>query len=389
MFTRRITIFRLLGIDVKLDASWVFLAFLVTWSLAVGLFPGAFPGLEPRTYWLMGIGGAFGLFASIIAHEFGHALVARRYGIPIEDITLFIFGGVASMRREPDRAMHEFLMAIAGPIVSVLIAVGCYFVVVATGNSAVFANFATTEPQLFDSALYPVLAYLAMINAMLAIFNMIPAFPLDGGRVFRSILWGVRGDIMSATRIASTVGSGFGLVLMLLGVFSFFTGAIISGIWWFILGIFVRNASAMSYRHLLIKSSLGGRPVTRFMSRGLVAVPPDISLREFLEHFVYRYHHKLYPVMDNGRILGAISTTELRELPPEEWGARTVAQTMKPVADSNSVHKDTDAMVALDRMNENSRGRLLVVDGDQVLGVIALKDLLEYLSLRLSLEPER
>lgn len=389
MFTHRITLIRLLGIDVKLDASWIFLALLVTWSLAAGLFPEAYPGLETSTYWLMGIGGALGLFISIIAHEFGHAVVARRYGIPIEDITLFVFGGVANMKREPDRALHEFLMAIAGPIVSVLIALGCYAGLVATGNVSVFENLASDDPITTEGAIPPVIAYLGLINGMLAIFNMIPAFPLDGGRVFRSILWGLGGDIKKATKIASGVGSAFGLFLMFMGVLSFFSGAFIAGVWWFILGLFVRNASAMSYRHLLVKSSLSGRPVSRFMSSGVISVPPQISLRDFVEDYVYRYHHKLYPVMDNGHVLGAITTNDLRQIEPQDWANRSVADTMQPVAEVNSVSKDTDAMVALDRMNENRRGRMLVVDGDRVLGVVALKDLLEYLTLRLDLEPDR
>ena len=388
MFTKRIRLIRLLGIDVKLDASWVFLALLVTWSLAAGLFPQSYPGLDQSTYWMMGIGGAVGLFVSIIAHEFGHAVVARRYGIPIEDITLFVFGGVANMKREPDRALHEFLMAIAGPIVSILISIVCYAVLAATNSLWAFENLATAEPQPTSSAIPPVMAYLALINGMLAVFNMIPAFPLDGGRVFRSVLWGLGGDLKNATKIASTVGSAFGLFLMVLGVFTFFSGNIITGVWWFILGSFVRNASAMSYRHIVIKTSLGGRPVTRFMSDGVISVPPEISLRDFVENYVYRYHHKLYPVTRDGQVLGAITTHDLREIAPEEWVRRSVSDSMKPVSEGNSVQKDTDAVVALDRMNENQRARLLVVDGDQVLGIIALKDLLEYLSLRLKLEPD-
>lgn len=389
MFTKRITIIRLLGIDVKIDATWVFLALLVTWSLATELFPQNYAGHSELTYWLMAASGALGLFASIIAHEFGHAVVARRYGIPIEDITLFIFGGVANMKREPDHARDEFLMAIAGPLVSIAIAVAGYVVLLATDNRAALESFGSESAAASDSPIAPVLAYLVMINGMLAVFNMIPAFPLDGGRVFRAFLWGVRGDLRSATKTASAVGSGFGIFLMILGVWSFFSGSLVTGVWWFILGTFVRNASRSSYQHVLLKSSLGGRTVSNFMSRELISVPPQSNLREFVEHYVYRFHHKLYPVIDGSRVYGVVTTQDLSGIDPEQWTALRVADVMKPVDAANSVDAATDAMVALGRMNESGRARLLVTDRGRIAGVIALKDLLEYLNLRLSLEPDR
>lgn len=391
MFTKRVTIFRLLGIDVKLDASWLFLAVLLTWTLGANVFPQSFPDRTAGVYWLMGAGGAVGLFMSIIAHEFGHAIVARRFGIPIEDITLFLFGGVARMSREPDRARDEFLMAIAGPIVSVLIAVGCYGLLGAFGATDVFTHLASPSAgQSVDATpLEAVLAYLALVNGILAVFNMVPAFPLDGGRVFRAAMWGIQGDIRAATRVASAVGSGFGWFMMFMGVLTFFSGGIVAGMWWFILGLFVKGASAQSYQHVLLKSSLGGRPVSRFMSRSPVVVPPDISLRSFVEDYVYAKHHKLYPVGDERGISAAVNVSKLKDTPIAEWDQIRVREIAEPLSDVNTVPGNVDAMEVLQKMNESGVGRMLVAENGHIAGVIVLKDLLDYLTLRMSLEPDR
>jgi Zn-dependent protease len=206
MFGPSLKLFTLSGFDVKVDVSWIVIAVLVVWSLAAGLFPVWIEGLQPAVYWYMGIAGAIGLFGSIILHEFGHSIVARKYGIPIRGITLFIFGGVAEMEKEPPTAKSEFLMAIAGPVMSL------FLVVV---FSALYMAAAAAEVAM---SIVAVLAYLAWINAIVVVFNMIPAFPLDGGRVLRSLLWAWKKRLRWATRVASTIGSGFGFVLIGFGI---------------------------------------------------------------------------------------------------------------------------------------------------------------------------
>jgi Zn-dependent protease len=220
MFGRSIRIFTLFGFEVKIDLSWVILALLITWSLAQGLFPHYFKGLTNATYWWMGIFGALGLFFSIVFHELCHSLVARKYGLPIKGITLFIFGGVASMEQEPPSAKAEFLMAIAGPASSIVLGV-IFFIIRTVG---IETDWSVPLTGIFT--------YLAFINWVLAGFNLIPAFPLDGGRVLRSALWKWKNDIRWSTRIASRVGAVFGLVLIFLGVIQFFSGNFIGGIWW-------------------------------------------------------------------------------------------------------------------------------------------------------------
>ncbi len=241
MFGRGLKLFRLSGFEVRLHSSWLILAVLIIWTLAAGFFPMQFPGYSRAVYIGMAAAAAVGLFFSIVVHEFAHSVVARRYGIPMNGITLFIFGGIAEMGEEPGSAKAEFLMAIAGPLMSVAVACGCFAVYSGAHMGGVYAPWTH------------VLFYLAWINAVLAVFNMIPAFPLDGGRVLRAAIWAKKGDILPATRIAAWIGSAFGYLLILLGIWSAFRGSFINGLWWIFIGMFVRNASEMSYRQVKMR----------------------------------------------------------------------------------------------------------------------------------------
>ncbi len=366
-------LFTVFGFEVKLDASWLILAFLITWTLAVGFFPFTAPGLAMSTYWWMGVAGALGLFLSIIWHELSHSLVARHYGLPMRGITLFIFGGVAEMENEPANAKSEFLMAIAGPISSVVFAGICYLL---------FLAGALRWPVPVRA----VLAYLAWINVVLAIFNMVPAFPLDGGRVLRAALWKWKGNLTWATRVSSRIGGGFGILLMALSVFQLFTGNLVGAIWWFLIGMFIRNASQVSYRQLLIRQALEGEPVRRFMRPDPVTVSPNISVKELVDDYVYRHHYKMFPVVDHSKLVGCISTEEIKEVPREEWDRHTVQEVVKPCSRETMVTPDTDAVNALARMSKTEKSRLMVVDGDRLVAVVALKDLLNFLALKMDLE---
>ena len=235
MFGKGINLFRLFGFQVQADFSWLILAFLITWSLATGYFPYQFPQLSPAQYWGMGILGALGLFGSLIFHELSHSLVARRFGIPMKGITLFIFGGVAHMDDEPQNPKSEFFMAIVGPLSSLLLAALLY--------GATQGGRAVGWPEPVNG----IVSYLSFINMLLAMFNMVPAFPLDGGRVFRSALWAWTGDVRWATRLAARCGSGFGIVLMAWGGFSPLTGNFVEGLW-YIIGFFLYGAADQAYQ---------------------------------------------------------------------------------------------------------------------------------------------
>ncbi|MFO7975449.1 MAG: site-2 protease family protein [Candidatus Hydrogenedentota bacterium] len=374
MFTHKIKLFRLFGFSVEADATWILLALLVTWTLASGVFPYYFDGLKTQTYWIMAAVGAAGLFMSIILHELGHSLVARRFGLPIKSITLFVFGGVADMEEEPANAKVELLMAIAGPATSIVLSLVLFG-----------ASFALS-PGEGISPLQGVLIYLAWLNGILAAFNLLPAFPLDGGRVFRALLWAWRGNLRWATRFASQVGGGFGIILIALGVVSLFTGNVIGGFWWILIGMFMRSASQSSYRHLLVRRALEGESLRRFMRTDVVTVPRYISLRELVEEYVYKYHYKMFPVVEDDRVLGCVSTRSIRDIDREDWDSTPVGEIVESCTETNSIPPDEDPMKALSLMSKTGNSRLLVVEGEQLVGIITLKDILSFLSLKMDLE---
>jgi Zn-dependent protease/predicted transcriptional regulator len=374
MFGRSIPLFRLAGFQVGVDWSWLILAVLITWTLSVGVFPYYHPELTPGLYWSMGAIAALGLFASIILHELAHSLVARRYDVPIRGITLFIFGGVAEMEREPDRPAVEFLVAIAGPIASFLVGLACWLL----AQGAALAGLGVPVAG--------VLAYLAMINVILAVFNMVPAFPLDGGRMLRAALWYWKGSLRRATRIASGIGGGFGIALIVLGVWRVVIGDFIGGMWWFLIGMFVRFAAQASYQQVVIREGLRGVPVRRIMTADPITVPPGISVAQLIDDYVYRHHHKMYPVVEGGRLVGCISISDVKQLPREQWAATTVAKIMQPCSAATAITPDADAMEVLTTMTRTRNSRYLVLEGDRLVGVLSLKDMLKFLSVKLDLE---
>ncbi len=374
MFGRRITLFKMFGFAVRVDGSWLVIAILITWSLAVGMFPHLYPGLSNGEYWLMGLLGAMLLFVSIIVHELAHSLVARRHGLAIKGITLFIFGGVAEMESEPPNAKAEFLMAAAGPLTSIVI--GAFFYVLHWGAQGAWPTMAVG-----------VLWYLYWINWILAAFNLVPAFPLDGGRILRSVLWHWKGNLWSATRIASYIGSGFGVLLMAFGVYRLLVGDFIGAVWWFVIGMFLRGAAQGSYQQLMVQKMLQGEPIRRFMNTNPVAVPPEISLEDLVEHYIYKYHYKMFPVVNESHeLLGCVTTKHVKDIPRDEWNRYSVQAVMQPYNPKDAVTPDTDSVEALAIMRRSQSSRLMVVEDGRLIAVLALKDLLEFLSSKLEME---
>lgn len=377
MFGKRIPLCKLFGFQIWIDWSWFLLALLITWSLASSVFPGLQDENEQlgtTTYWIMGIAGAVGVFVSIILHELGHSIIARGFGMQMRGITLFVFGGVAEMTDEPPSAKAEFFVAIAGPIVSV--AIGASML----GITAVGAVLD------WPASIIDVTGWLGAINFLLVGFNIIPAFPLDGGRVLRAAIWHVKDDLRTATRITSQIGNAFGIMLIALGVVFAIIGNLIAGIWWFVLGMFLRGAARMSYQQVIVRRALEGEPVARFMKQNPVTVPPDLLVRDLVDHFVYRYQFKLYPVVeDHGGLRGCVTLSAIRELPREQWDSTPVTEIMAECTEQNTIAPDADAMHALARLNQTGASRMMVVEDDRLVGVVALKDLIGFLSLRIDL----
>jgi Zn-dependent protease/CBS domain-containing protein len=377
VFGKSIKLFKLFGFEVKIDLSWTIIVVLIVWSLSLGVFPNMYEGLSTRTYWIMGVAGAIGLFLSIILHEFSHSLVAKKQGLPMKGITLFIFGGVAEMGEEPPSPKAEFLMSVAGPISSVLIA-GVFYGVFHLGVKGGWPE-----------ALNGTMGYIAFINLILAGFNLIPAFPLDGGRILRSGLWAYKGNLRWATRIASAIGSGFGIFLIVMGVFQVLAGNFVGGMWWFLIGMFVQGAAKSSYKQVLVRRALEGEPVRRFMKTDPVTVQPSVSVQELVEGYIYEHHHKLFPVVeDTNKLVGCVTTKEVKGIPREEWAEKRVGDVMVSCSPENTVEPDVDAMKALSLMHRTGAGRLVVVDADRLEGILTLKDLTNFLSMKIELEEQ-
>jgi Zn-dependent protease/CBS domain-containing protein len=306
-----------------------------------------------------------------LLHELGHAVAARAFALPIRGITLFIFGGVAEMEDEPPSPRAEFVVALAGPVVTV----------------ALFL-LAWIAAQAIDAVARPaavVLVHLAWANALLVVFNLVPAFPLDGGRVLRSILWAFTGDVARATRVCSRLGAAFGWLLLGLGLLGFLTGNFVAGLWTALIGYFLRNAAGLAYRQLLLKRALEGETIERFMMRNPVLVPASVSVQELVEDYLYRYQYETFPVVQGERLVGCVGPGQVRRVPRGDWGSTIVGTVAEPCSAENTISPRADAMKALTRMSRPGPHRLMVVEGDRLVGMVSVKDLLRLLALKLEL----
>ena len=374
MFGKSVTLFRMFGFSVRIDVSWLVILALVVWSLAGGVFPQRYPGMSGWTYFLMGLAAALGLFASIVVHEFCHSLVARQYGIPMRGITLFLFGGVAEMADEPASPKAEFLMAAAGPAASVVVA-GVFLTLAAVGRLAGWSDVAVGIVQ-----------WIGFINALLVAFNLIPGFPLDGGRILRSALWAWKHDLRKATQTASRVGAAFGAVLIGLGFLNLLWLNPIGGLWWILIGLFLRAAARQGYQQVVIRQMLHGEPVRQFMHDQPITVSRSLPIEDLVNNYVYHHHHKMFPVVEDGRLLGCVTTQQIKNVPRGMWPDQTVDDVMVPCGDENTIASDADTMDALRTMTRTHSSRLMVVDDSRLIGVVSLKDLLKFLDLKLELE---
>ena len=368
MFANAVKLFSFSGFDIKLDPSWALIAALITWSLSQHYFPSAFPDLGTATYLVMAVTAMLLFFASLLLHELAHSVVARRFGLKINSITLFLFGGVAEIEDEPQSAGVEFWVALAGPAMSFALAFGFWILKLITGLSQGLAE-ATV-----------VLSYLATINLVLALFNLVPAFPLDGGRVLRAFLWNKTGDSLKATETAAKSGAVFAYVLMALGVFALFQGALISALWQIMIGGFLLAAARASYQQQLAKAVFGNRTVSAIMHRHPVTVPPEMSLTELGEKVILHKGISFVPVVENGVLLGHIDQSMLGKIDREHWASMRVDDIFVGVDATTAIPKDMPVQELLARISSTGTRKFLVVSGHHLLGVISLADLIRYLN---------
>jgi Zn-dependent protease len=376
IFLHRARLFSLFGFEVSVDASWLLLAVLIAWTLAGSVFPGITPGLTSAHYWVMAGLATAGLLMSIIFHEMAHSIVARHYGLPIRGITLFIFGGVAEMTAEPNRPRDELLMAAAGPAASLLLAAMCYALLVGVA--------AWGAP-----AVAGVVWYLALINFVLALFNLVPAFPLDGGRILRAALWSWRGDLVWATRIAAGAGNLFGIFLIVFGLIGVLQGDFIGGIWRFLIGMFLRGAASASFSETLARRLLADIPVARIMNSDPITVPSDVSVQAFIDDYVYRHHHRWFPVVDDGTVVGSVTMQQAASMDGALWPAVPIGQIMRLLSPEDVVGPNTDAFATLMQMRRAGLSRLMVLHHGRLFGMVSSRDLLDILSLEQELHRYR
>jgi len=363
MFANSVKLFSFNGFNIKVDPSWLITAALVIWSLSQQFFPDALPGHSSGAYLAMGIVAMLGLFASLLLHELAHSIVARRLGVPIKSITLFLFGGVAELEAEPKSALTELWIAIAGPIMSLALAFGFW-------SLSGMATLTSTAPTGVS-----VLSYLALINLMLALFNMVPAFPLDGGRVLRAYLWYRSGDVLAATRMATRSGTFFAYFLMALGVTALFQGAVAAGLWQIMIGGFVLVAANTAYTAQLSKSVFEGRMVSSLMTRDPITVNPETMLATFVNQIMLRHNVSFVPVTEGSVLLGHIDRSVLIGIDRENWANTRVGDVFVGLNDTAMVSPELLLPDLMERIGKTGHRKFMVVSNHELKGVITLSDL--------------
>jgi Zn-dependent protease/CBS domain-containing protein len=374
MIRRNISLFKLWGIPVELNLSWLLVLVLITWTFATGYYPSNFPGLfSGRQLWVLGFLTAILLFVSILLHEFSHSLVASRNGLPIRKITLFMFGGVAQMDRDVEDPVLELKMAAAGPLMSLLLAAVFY------GLAALFGRI------LFAAA---ILRSLANINLAVLIFNMVPGFPLDGGRILRAAIWYKTKNIKRATRIASRIGTIFATILMILGFVSFvFYRSFIGGLWLVFIGFFLRQAAQSGYIIVAFRQALGHLRVGDMMRTGVVTTDASTDLMTLVDEYFLKYHYGSFPVLKNGTLIGMISLKDVKKVPREQWPESRVEDIVDREVADLVLHPMDSADKLLNMIMRKGHGRLPVVDDHgNIVGIVTRRDLMEVIRMMTALE---
>jgi len=372
---RGVSLFRLGGIDVRLDFTWLFLFLLIFVGLATGYFPRFHPEQSALIHWAAGFVTTLLLFASIVLHELSHAWMAQSAGIPVPSITLFLFGGVSEMSEEPADPATEIRIAVVGPLMSFGLAIVAWLAHVALAPWA--------PPLVAGIALY-----LVWMNLALGIFNLLPGLPLDGGRILRAVAWKTSGSLRRGTRIASTAGKGIAIGLMILGAIEIFAGALVGGIWLILIGLFLRGTAEMGYQNLVILQSLEDVRVADVAIQDPITVSPELSIQGLIDDYLLNHGYRSYPVVQEGRVLGVVSIDAIRDVPTEERASRSVQQSMAPISDATTIAPDDPLSLALKNLARAPSGRLLVLQDGALRGMLTKESLSRFLEIRQLIEPD-
>jgi Zn-dependent protease len=364
MGQQSISLGKIFKVPIRLDYSWFLIFVLFTWLLAGSYYPAEYPNWPVGEYWVLGAVTTVMLFVSVLLHELGHSVLALRNGIPVHSITLFVFGGVAQISKEATRPLTDFLVASAGLTVSLLLAI----------------LFVVAQPLAAFSA--PVLAlarYLAYINISLLVFNLIPGFPLDGGRIFRSIVWGILGNFDRATLIAATLGRIVSFLFILLGAWLIFFGSFVNGLWIIFIGWFLGNASAGEVQQQALRTLLAGHKVAQIMGRNYVSVPADISLQRLIDDHILGAGRRFFIVESAGIAAGIMTLHKLRDIPRAAWPQTLVSQVMIPIEKMDWIGPDAELWDALQKMNQDGVNQLPVLEDGRIQGVLSRENVINFL----------
>ncbi len=379
---------RIFGINIQIDWSWVFIFLLVTWSLAVGLFPSWHPDWSPALSWAVALSASILFFASVLMHELAHSLVAKAKGLPVRRITLFLFGGVSNIDREPPSPKAEFLITIVGPITSILL--GAVFLMLSRISFGLESTV-PTEPSEIFARLNPfstLLLWLGSINILVGIFNMIPGFPLDGGRVLRSLLWMATGSLRKATRWASATGQAIAWIFIVSGIvvvfgaqLPIFGKGLINGLWLILIGWFLNGAAIAGYRQVVIRDLLEDVPVGRLMRRDMPVVPPDLSVSALVYQWIMGTDERAFPVVIGGRMVGLVCLEDARKLPREAWDSTPVEQIMTKAEQLDVVSPREDANEAFEKLTRRDVRQVPVMEDGQLVGLLRRRDIVKWLQM--------
>jgi Zn-dependent protease/predicted transcriptional regulator len=373
MFKNAFNLVEVFGFRIRIDPSWFLIAALIVWSLTTKYFPSTLPNQSNFIYLGLSVVATLTLFLSLLIHELSHSLMARFYGIKITNITLFIFGGVAELETETKTPSSEFWIAIVGPISSFILAAlffVCYRFSVILNASAALIEFQY---------------YLTLVNLMVAVFNLIPAFPLDGGRVFRALLWWHSGNFIGATRIASIAGQVFAIFLVSTGTLAVFTGIGFAGLWQILIGFFIFTASHANYRQILFQESLKEKTIDNLMSKVILTIDPQDTIQDLVQNVMLRHGVSFVPVTEGDHLLGYVDKTVVQKIDKDNWATSKVGDVYVASTNENTVTPTLDLSRLITQMASSKQNKMLVADKGVLLGIITLSDLVDYVALRDSL----
>ena len=360
------------GISLRLHYSWFIIFVLVTWALTASYFPTVYPSWSLASRIAAGIITSLLFFGSVLVHELMHSIVSQRQGIPVQSITLFIFGGVSHITEEPKQPKDEFRMAIAGPLSSLVI-----------GGILFGVYFGWRNVDNFTIQFITAIAYwLGYINLVLGIFNLIPGFPLDGGRVFRSLLWWRSHNLKSATKTAANIGRAVGFLFIFAGIWLVVTGNWVNGIWLALIGWFLESAAVGSYRQLLLQDMLKGHVASEVMSRDCVFIPPETTIDHLVHENILASGRRCFPVVSGSQIMGMMTLHNVKAVPRGQWGTETVKEAMTPFDKLKWVRPDEELFSVFRILTENDINQVPVVQDNQIVGMVTRENLLNFVNIR-------